>query len=132
MSRFLILLGVLSSLAMSACGTYQEIVFRDDKVNKTGNKVVCADEGVVGDTLRIELMKQGKFDLVDGSKGYDFNIRINSLLYAYTPNTALLSGQYSVSVTSKTGEIVFIRVMNAGDMKSALPLTLAEIAQLVL
>jgi hypothetical protein len=130
MTRFLILLGVLLSVTMSACGTYQEIVFRDEKAAKLGNKVMVPEEGVVADTLRIELMKQGKFDVV--SQQPDYVLHISSLLYGYNPAMVHLSGQYSLSVTSRTGEIVFIRVMNAGDMKSTLPITLGEVAQLLL
>jgi len=130
MTRILILLGVLLTVTMSACGTYQEIVFKDEKLTKLGNKVAVPEEGVVADTLRIELMKQAKFDVV--SNGFDYVIHINSLLYGYNPALVQLAGQYSMSVTSRTGEIVFIRVMNAGDMKTTLPVTLNEIAQLLL
>ncbi len=130
MTRILILLGVLLSVAMSACGAPQEIVFRDDKAPKLGNKVFVPEEGVVADTLRIELMKQGKFDVV--SQAPDYVVHVSSLLYGYNPGLVALSGQYSLSVTSRTGEIVFIRVMNAFDMKNVLPATLNEIAQLLL
>ena len=130
MTRILILLGVLLTVATSACGTYQEIVFKDDKVKKGSNKVLIPEEGVVADTLRIELLKQGKFDLV--TQAPDYVVHINSLLYGFVPNPLSLSGQYSISVTSKTGEIVFIRVMNAHDMKNVLPATLQEVAELLL
>ena len=130
MTRITILLGLLLTLALSACGAPQEIVFRDDKAPKLGNKLLVPDEGVVADALRIELMKQGKFDVV--SQGGDYVVHINSLLYGYDPAKVALSGQYSISVTAKTGEIVFIRVMNAHDMKNVIPITLDEVAKLLL
>ncbi len=130
MTRITILLGVLLTLAMSACGAPQEIVFRDDKAPKLGNKVTVPEEGVVADALRIELMKQGKFDVV--SQGFDYVVHINSLLYGYDAAKVALAGQYSISVTSRTGEIVFIRVMNAYDVKNILPVTINEIAALLL
>ncbi len=130
MTRITILLGLLLTLALSACGAPQEIVFRDEKAPKLGNKVLVPDEGVVADALRIELMKQGKFDVV--SQGGDYVVRINSLLSSYDPAKVALGGQYSISVTAKTGEIVFIRVMGAFDMKNIIPITLEEVAKLLL
>jgi hypothetical protein len=64
--------------------------------------------------------------------GYDYVFRVNALVYSYLPALNALGVRYSFSVTTKTGEIVYIRVIAGGDLKTSIAGTFAEVASLLL
>lgn len=141
--RTLVPLCILLASVTSACISPKEIMFKDEKVAKAGNKVTVVTQGAIADTLRIEILKQGKFDLVDSGADYYFNV--NAILdgAAYVPTNGknepanIISGRYSLSATKKSGEIVFIHVIadipgQVPNMKSTLARTLAVLAEQLL
>lgn len=64
--------------------------------------------------------------------GFDYVFRVNALVYGFLPAANALGVRYSFSVTTKTGEIVYIRVIAGGDLKTSIAGTFAEVASLLL
>lgn len=63
---------------------------------------------------------------------YDYIFRVNALVYSYLPIQNALAVRYSFSVTTKTGEIVYIKVIAGGDLKTSMAGTFSEVASLLL
>jgi hypothetical protein len=146
---------------LAACGAAQDIVYKDPDIAKykTGNRVILASGSLVSDVVMIEMLKHGKFALAGtssdaapaakdeiakpGAKGapatvkpdpnsYDYIFRVNALVYNYMPQGNALGVRYSFSVTTKTGEIVYIKVIAGGDLKTSMAGTFTEVAALLL
>lgn len=143
---------------VTACGAPQDnfYFYKDPDIGKykTGNRVELSRSGIAEDIAVIELLKQGKFKLAadrtptaaaatpaakgaeaapaPSTDGFDFIFRVAAAVGVYNVVNNSLPGLYSFSVTTKTGEIVYIKVLGAADLKVSIKETLDEVAGLLL
>ena len=66
------------------------------------------------------------------SRDFDYVFSVNTSSKLYAPSSNSYPATYSFSVTAASGEIVYIKALSGGDLKTELSATLGEVAGLLL
>lgn len=121
----------LFSVAGCTYGLNVKYVDKEISKYKTGPKVALAAESIVDDVLAIEVMKTNRFQIVQDAAQADYLFNVNTLVWV-NPEANVMPITYSFSVVTKTGEIVYIKALDGGDMKHEFQATLTELSGLLL